>query len=68
MNTHNSFRKVYGHPSILAAITLIGLLFALFGDGFWDVASWIALAIPLLVLASKLAMSSAGTRNRSGNS
>jgi hypothetical protein len=52
-----SFRKVYGAPCILAAITAYGLLSALLGDGLWDELSWIALAIPLVVIARKYVMS-----------
>lgn len=55
MNTHNSFRKIYGSASVLAAITGAGLLSALFGDGLWDAASWIALAVPLFAIVWKIA-------------
>ncbi len=47
------FRKVYGAAMVLAAITLYGLLSALFGDGVWDELSWVALAVPLAVIAWK---------------
>jgi len=47
------FRKVYGPPCILAAVVAYGLLSALLGDGLWDELSWIALAIPLVVIAWK---------------
>ena len=57
MNTHNSFRKIYGSASVLAAITGSGLLSALFGDGLWDAASWIALAVPLFVIVWKITRS-----------
>jgi hypothetical protein len=46
-------RHVYGEPAFLAGITVAGLLSAIFGNGAWDLLSWIALAIPLLVLAWK---------------
>jgi len=38
-------------PTLLAALTLVGLLSALLGEGgaFWIV-SWIALSIPLLAI------------------
>ena len=45
------FRKVYGPAIVIAGITLGGLLSALFGDGVWDELSWLALAVPLAVLA-----------------
>lgn len=47
------FRRVYGTVCILAAITLYGLLSALFGDGVWDQLSWVTLTIPLLVIVWK---------------
>ncbi len=53
MNHPFPFRKVYGSPLILAAITICGLLSALFGDGVWDALSWFALAIPLVVTVWK---------------
>ena len=46
-----SFRKVYGPAIVIACITLGGLLSALFGDGVWDELSWVALTVPLAVLA-----------------
>lgn len=49
----SSFRRIYGPAILLAAITVCGLLSALFGDGIWDELSWIALAIPLAVIAWK---------------
>lgn len=45
------FRKVYGPACVIAVITLCGLLSALFGDGVWDQLSWLALTIPLTVVA-----------------
>jgi hypothetical protein len=47
------FRKVYGPGIVLAVITLFGLLSALLGDGIWDGLSWVALTIPLVVIAWK---------------
>lgn len=52
------FRKVYGAAVVIAAITLYGLLSALFGGGLWDQLSWVALAIPLAVIVWKLNRSS----------
>ena len=53
MNRPYLFRKVYGPAILLAAITAYGLLSALLGDGIWDELSWVALAIPLTVIAWK---------------
>ena len=53
MSQPHSFREVYGASCILAAITACGLISALLGDGVWDELSWVALAIPLAVIAWK---------------
>jgi hypothetical protein len=46
-----SLKKVYGTPLLLAVVTLIGLLAALIGDGFWDTLSWFCLGTPGIVIA-----------------
>jgi hypothetical protein len=46
-----SLKKVYGTPLLLAVVTLIGLLSALVGDGFWDALSWFCLGMPVIVIA-----------------
>ena len=53
MKRHRStFRRQWSWPIALAALTLFGLLSALFGEGgIWWCLSWAALAIPLLVIA-----------------
>jgi hypothetical protein len=50
MVTAFSWKRVYRVPLVLSAITSLGLLFALLGDGIWDAISWLLLAIPLLLL------------------
>ena len=49
-----SFRRVFGAPLIIAAVTVIGLSAALLGGAAWAPVSWIALAAPLAVIALKL--------------
>lgn len=39
--------QVFCLPAFFAAITIIGLLSALFGDGVWDALSWVTLACPV---------------------
>jgi hypothetical protein len=53
MSRSYSYRKIYGSASILAIITLCGLLSALFGDGVWDELSWLAMAVPIAVIVWK---------------
>jgi len=44
------FLAVFGAPLAIAAISIVGLVAALLGDGAYDVMSWIGLAVPLLVI------------------
>jgi len=53
MSHSQSFRQIYGPVIVIALITLYGLLSALLGDGLWDALSWVALSIPLFVIALK---------------
>lgn len=34
---------IWGMPLLLGAVSLVGLLSALLGNGVWDVVSWLAL-------------------------
>ena len=48
--------RVWKWPIVLSALTIFGLLAALLGqDEAWWIASWIALGVPLLVIARALA-------------
>jgi hypothetical protein len=40
--------QIFYLPAIFAAVTIVGLLSALFGDGAWDALSWVALACPIV--------------------
>ncbi len=43
--------KVWRWPAVLAALTVLGLLSALLGEGgLWWALSWTALAVPLVVI------------------
>lgn len=45
--------QIWRWPVVLAVLTVFGLLSALLGQGgVWWVLSWIALAIPLLVIVA----------------
>jgi hypothetical protein len=39
--------QIFYLPVAFAAITIVGLLSALFGDGAWDALSWVTLACPI---------------------
>ena len=49
---HNASRiaKVFGVPAVLAVLTLLGLLSALFDDGLLDAFAWCALTLPVAVV------------------
>ncbi len=52
MTTRRSFNLIWRWPAILAVLVIFGLLSALLGQGgIWWTLSWIALGIPLLVIA-----------------
>ena len=47
------FSQIWRWPIVLAVLMAFGLLSALLGQGgVWWVLSWIALAVPLLVIAA----------------
>ncbi|CAI4030288.1 hypothetical protein DNFV4_00716 [Nitrospira tepida] len=41
--------QVWGMPVALAAVSAVGLISALLGDGVWDALSWLALGTPIAV-------------------
>ncbi|WP_432710736.1 hypothetical protein [Pedobacter sp.] len=47
---NNEFLKLWGMPIWMAVITLIGLISAILGTGFWHVLSWIVLTIPVYIM------------------
>lgn len=46
-----SLTAIFALPLVLAAVTIVGLVAALLGDGLFDAVSWVALAVPLLPIA-----------------
>ena len=51
--TRHGLSRIWRWPFALAMLTTFGLLSALLGQsGIWWALSWIALAIPLLVIAA----------------
>ena len=54
-------------PVVLWALTAVGLLAALLGDGWWDAASWVTLAVPVLVVLARAARARGGAAAASQN-
>lgn len=42
--------RTFRAPLAIAAVTFIGLISALVGDGIWDALSWVSLTLPLAVI------------------
>jgi hypothetical protein len=45
-----SLAQIFAVPTALGAITAIGLIAALVGDGIWDVVGWLSLGVPVVVI------------------
>lgn len=51
MTVHHASWAIWRWPVVLAALIVFGLLSALLGQGgIWWMASWAALAVPLIVI------------------
>lgn len=48
-------RPTYAIPAIIAAVSLLGLILALTGDGLRDALSWAALATPIIAVGWAMA-------------
>lgn len=46
-----SAAQVFAAPALIAAASLIGLLIALVGNGAYDLAGWVLLAVPVAATA-----------------
>ena len=51
MSAKRSLVQIFLAPALIAIVIAFGLVSALLGDGIWDQASWVALAVPLAVIA-----------------
>lgn len=45
--TATRLKRIFAVPLLIAAVSLVGLVAALMGNGVFDVLSWLALAVPL---------------------
>jgi hypothetical protein len=43
--------RIFAMPIVIAAISIVGLVGALLGDGWLDVISWAGLLVPLVAIA-----------------
>jgi hypothetical protein len=46
---HGAWR-IFGAPLMVAVLSTVGLVSALLGDDLWDVISWLALTVPVVLI------------------
>jgi hypothetical protein len=46
-----TFGQIFAAPAVIAALSAIGLISALVGDGIWDAVSWLTLGVPVALCA-----------------
>lgn len=51
MRADTSLTRIFGIPALVGVVSLVGLVSALFGDGGWDAAAWVGLAVPVAAVA-----------------
>ncbi|WP_165825237.1 hypothetical protein [Rhodopseudomonas palustris] len=49
MSHHRTLRQIFAVPAIIGVLSGIGLVSALVGDGWWDIASWLMLMLPVVL-------------------
>lgn len=49
MSQHRTLRRIFAVPAIVAVLSAVGLVSALVGDGWWDIASWLTLTLPVVL-------------------
>lgn len=45
-----SYWRTFRTPTVLAVLSIVGLISALVGDGSYDIVSWLTLALPLIAV------------------
>jgi hypothetical protein len=46
---HRTLGQIFAAPMVVGALSIVGLVAALIGDGWWDVLSWLTLTVPVLL-------------------
>ena len=49
MKHHKTPWQIFAAPVFIGALSVIGLVAALVGDGWWDGVSWLTLSLPVLL-------------------
>jgi hypothetical protein len=46
---HRTLGQIFAAPIVVGALSIVGLVAALIGDGWWDALSWLSLTLPVLL-------------------
>ena len=49
MRNRRTLGQIFAAPIIVGALSVVGLVAALVGDGWWDALSWLSLTLPVLL-------------------
>jgi len=49
VRNHRTLGQIFVAPIVVGVLSIIGLLAALIGDGWWDAVSWLTLTVPVLL-------------------
>jgi hypothetical protein len=49
VRNHRTLGQIFAAPIFVGALSIVGLLAALVGDGWWDAVSWLSLTLPILL-------------------
>jgi hypothetical protein len=49
VRSRRTLGQIFAAPIIVGVLSVVGLVAALVGDGWWDGLSWLSLALPLLL-------------------
>jgi len=49
---HRTIGQIFAVPALIGAMSIVGLVAALVGDGVWDGLSWLMLVTPIVIYAA----------------
>jgi hypothetical protein len=49
VRNHRTLGQIFAAPTVVGALSVVGLVAALIGDGWWDALSWLSLTLPVLL-------------------
>jgi len=49
VRNRRTLAQIFAAPIMIGALSIVGLLAALIGDGWWDAVSWLSLILPILL-------------------